>query len=801
LSKQPADRPVSAEEVRAVLEDLKRPAAALPTLTAAYSTLDRIARGQLVGRDQELAELMALWNRATSGEGQMMLVSGEPGIGKTRLVRELISLAEASGGKVLADGCHAEGGPPYAPLAAAIRETLEHSNSLDVPDFVLADLLTLAPHLQPRYPHVLPNPSLDPQFERQRMFDSFVTWCETLATQAPLLLVVEDVHWADGGTLNLLRHLARRVSKARLLLVITYRDTEVELDQAHPLHAILHDFNRERLAEELKLARLNHEQTHDLLAAMLSTAGAITPEFLDGIYKETEGNPFFIEEVCKGLIEQGKLYQAGGTWRRADMQTIVIPPSVRGAVLARIERLPTKAQDALRLAAIFGREFDFETLHAASEQGEESLLTALERAERAQLISEATRAGKIVYTFAHALIPFTLRESLSGLRRQRLHRHVGAVIETRRPNDFEALAYHYTAAGERGKALDYLRQAAERAQALYAYDPAIQHLKTALDLMQDGEQNELRMALLESLADAYSLRGERAKAIQVYQEALEVWRSIVNRDKWFAVRLHRKIGETFHRVAKEAEIEQFKTMVLTGLESASQLIEGEPPRPESVRLLTTLANYGYWSSYSHYEQTDTLSDKGEHYMRAAVAMAEQLDAPVELSAALESLADIYSTQGLLRERTETALRRLALSRDPRFTDRHEQVNILCQVGTALCSVGDYAQALTHLVEAERLAEQIGDLGKLIYALSIQIQCLFGLDRWEEILQIEDKRLALQARYGSERIGKICFQCGVSANVHGWRGEIELARDRREEAYQMMANGWGALENWPAIGHY
>jgi serine/threonine protein kinase/DNA-binding SARP family transcriptional activator len=800
LSKQPADRPASAEAVRAVLENLKRPAAVPSTLTAAYSTLDRIARGQLVGRDRELADLMVLWNRATSGEGQTILVSGEPGIGKTRLVRELISVAETSGGRVLAQGCHAEGGPPYAPLAAAIRETFEHSYSPDVPNFVLADLLTLAPHLHPRYPHVLPNPGLDPQFERQRMFDSFVTWCETLAAQAPLLLVVEDVHWADGGTLTLLRHLARRVSKARLLLVMTYRDTEIELDQAHPLHAILLDLNRERLAEELKLARLNHEQTRDLLAAMLPAAGDITPEFLEGIYNETEGNPFFIEEVCKGLIEQGKLYHAGGTWRRADMQAIVIPPSVRGAILARVERLPDKAQDALRLASILGREFDFETLGIASDQDEEALITALERAERAQLISEATRAGHIVYTFAHALIPFTLRESMSGLRRQRLHRRVGMAIETQRPSDFEALAYHFMAAGERDKAISYSRGAAERAQALYSYDTAIQHLETAIDLIQAGEKNELRLALLESLADAHRLHGERAKGIEIYQEALEVWRSIMNIDKWFAVRLYRKIGETFNLLAKEAEIERFRLIVISGLESALKFIEGEPPHLESTRLLTALANYAYWSSYG---PADALPDQGEmeHHARAAVAMAEQLDAPVELSAALEALANIYSAQGLIRERMQVALRRQTLSRDPRFTDRREQVNILCQVGEALCSIGDYTQALTHLLEAERLADEIRASDEVIHAWVFQIQCFFGLDRWEEILQIEDKRLALQARYGSDRIGRICRQCGVSAYVYGWRGEMELARSHREEVYNIHTKTWGTLENWPRIGHY
>jgi hypothetical protein len=116
-------------------------------------------------------------------------------------------------------------------------------------------------------------------------------------------------------------------------------------------------------------------------------------------------------------------------------------------------------------------------------------------------------------------------------------------------------------------------------------------------------------------------------------------------------------------------------------------------------------------------------------------------------------------------------------------------------------VGNYTQALTYLREAEQLADQTRDISKVIYALQLQIQCFFGLDRWEEILQVDEKRLALEQRYGKERVGRICFQCGVSANVYGWQGELELSHARREEAYDMMVGFWGSSENWPAIGHY
>jgi DNA-binding SARP family transcriptional activator len=768
-----------------------------------HAVLDRIVRGQLVGRERELAEATSLWSRAASGETQVLLMSGEPGIGKTRLVRELARVAQVSEGIVLTGGCHAEGEPPYSPLAKLIREATENQIHINFPEFILADLLTLAPHLRPYYPHIQPNPALDPWFEQQRVFDSFAAWCEMLANHAPLLIIVEDVHWASGGTLALLRHLVRRVRKARLLLVMTYRDIDVELDPAHPLKPVLLELQRERLAKNLQLAPLDREHIRDMLAALLSTPGAdITTEFIDSLYNETEGNPFFIEEVCKGLIEQGKLYHAGGIWRRADMQTIFIPPSVRSSIMARVEHLPASTQETLRLAAILGREFDIETLHGASAQNEDKLITALERAERAQLIEEFPHAGRAAYIFAHALIPFALRESLSSLRRQHLHHRVATAIENLHPDDVEALAHHFTAAARRDKAIHYSRQAAQRAKTIFDYEAAVQHLQTALDFMEAGEPVETHLVLLEDLGDAYNLSGRQEDAILRYREALNLFQNPKgDANKWTCIRLHRKIGESFNRLAARPELRQFNDLVLAGFENALKMIEGEPPHPESVRLLATLANYGYWSSIASYQQIETLSDKGEHYARAAIKMAEQLDTPAELSAALDSLASVYSTQGKLHERLAITLRRLEISRDPRFTDPGERLDILRQVGFALCSVGEYADALTYLREAELLADKIRNLNCVINVLEIQAQCLFGLDRWEEVLQVEDKRPALQAKYGSTRVGRICRQCGVSAYIHGLRGEMELSRFHREEAANMMTSAWGPLENWPAIGHF
>ncbi len=219
LSKEPGDRPGSAAEVGAGLSRLASGEAAEVVLEPAGqpAMLDRIVRGRLVAREQELVQARALWKRAAAGEGQVLLISGEPGIGKTRLVRELLTQVQVAGAWGLLGECYAEGGAPYAPFAQIVGQVLGDGagDGLDLPDFVLADLVALAPALRLRFPGVPANPPLDPQAEQQRLFENVAAFCAALSARAPVLLVVEDAHWADSGSLALLRHLARRIADAR----------------------------------------------------------------------------------------------------------------------------------------------------------------------------------------------------------------------------------------------------------------------------------------------------------------------------------------------------------------------------------------------------------------------------------------------------------------------------------------------------------------------------------------------------------------------------------------------------------
>jgi hypothetical protein len=764
---------------------------------SAYALFDRMQHGPLVGREREMGQAVAAWNRAAAGDGSTLLVSGEPGIGKSRLVRELARWSQAAGARVLAGDCFAEGAPPYAPQAQVLRQVFEDTaRDPDLPAYVLADLLRLAPNLAPRFPNLPLNPTLDAEFERERLFESFVTWCITLTQRAPLLLVVEDVHWADDGTLLLLRHLARRGRQSRLLMVITFRDAEVALDQAGSLRQVLLDFSRERLAQSLSLPRLNRDETGSLLAALLAP-GQIGGEVVDSIFRETEGNPFFVEEVCKGLLEEERLYEAGGTWHRRDPSQTVLATSGHAAILSRVERLPHPCQETLQLAAIIGRGFDFEVLKAAGAQDEDTLIGSLERAERALLVAEERQAGRLRFQFAHALIPFALSENLGQVRRQRIHQRVAAALEAKRPDDFEALAHHFAAAGERHLASAYARRAGERAAALYDYQTALEHQRAALALLELDPPDQARLALLEQIADLQSLCGEQVEAIVTYQAALALWRHLGSEDRWTAVRLYRKASEALYR-ASHTLAAPLTAAVRAGLEDALTLVEGQPPHLETVHLWIALANDAYWRSMIPGETAVAI----EPLAQAAIELAEQLDRPVELSAGLGALDRDYSSRGLYRERLQVAQRRLALSRDARFGDARERVSVLNQAALALQTVGEFSEGLPLAFEAEALAAQIRDVSGQANAMQLQSQCFFGLDRWDETLEVENRRKALEAEYGVDLLDRMCYYCGINANVMGWRGDYEEAGARRQESFDFMARVWGRqVETWPAIGHY
>lgn len=514
LNKDPDDRPSTAAEVLMALEDpdILNPQAAP---AKELSGLDRIVQGRMVGRKAEFNQTKDIWSQASKGKGQLLMVSGEPGVGKTRMTREIITHAEVSGGHSFVGASFAEGGTPYAPVRQILRHALQTAtlSNVDLPDAVLTDLLALVPDARTHFPQAS-DLSLDIQSDQDTLFEHITVFFNLLAAQSPLLVVLEDVHWADSGSLYLLRHLARNITAQPILLLGTYR--EVELDEALPFNETLHSLEREGLPTRIKLSRLTGEQTRDLLASMFEDE--ITDELLDGIYRETEGNPFFISEVCKALIESGKMFYENGKWDRPSIEEMGIPQSVRVAIQSRVAKLPENSQAVLTQAAVLGREFNFPTLKIALDEDEDTLIDALEDALDAQLIEELNGSGED-FAFSHALIPTSLVESLRTLKRRALHRRAARATLENNPDDVAALAHHYLEAGETEQAVYYLLKLGDQARALYAHQEAFDSYLQALDFLTEDYPRAANTQM--KLALAYEGGFDFDAAHQAYERAFD----------------------------------------------------------------------------------------------------------------------------------------------------------------------------------------------------------------------------------------------------------------------------------------
>ncbi|HYP47367.1 MAG TPA: AAA family ATPase, partial [Thermoleophilaceae bacterium] len=446
-----------------------------------------------VGRTEERERVRRRWSTARKGIRQALLVSGEPGIGKTRFTADAALDFYGEGAVVLFGHCPQELGAPYGGWIQALGHFVEHA-----PEAVLAahvdrhggELARLVPALTRRQPDAPPPTQTDPETERYLLFAAVLGLLELASEESPVVLVLDDLQWADRPTLALLAHAVAETHGSRLLLLATYRDTDLSRD--HPLTDTLADLRRERGVERLALRGL---EVRDVAAIMEAAAGHEMDEtalaLAREITAETGGNPFFVGEILRHLTESGALVRTeGGRWElKQDPARLGLPQSVREVIGRRVERLGESCLAVLSSAAVIGREFDLDLLARVVPQSEDELIDLLDRAVAASLLLErAERVG--AFAFAHNLINHTLYDDLGATRRMRVHRKIAEALEDLCGEEPGArlaeLARHWTVATspvDSAKAVAYSRQAGERALAELAPDEALSWFTNALELL------------------------------------------------------------------------------------------------------------------------------------------------------------------------------------------------------------------------------------------------------------------------------------------------------------------------------
>lgn len=691
-----------------------------------------------VGRAPERAALHQILDCATHGQGRVARVCGEAGIGKSRLVAEAKSSA-AQRGFVLFEGqCfQTDTTLPYAPLLDLFRSYCTQHPPNTVTDALrpfMSTLFRLLPDLALHFPNLMvfpASPSIEPEMEKRQLFAVMTHFLTEQAARHPVLLVVEDIHWCDDSSLDLLLHLTRRCRNVPLLVVVTYRSDELRPE----LRQWLAQLDRERSAQELLLGPLSRGDIDGMVRAILAREHGTDVDLLDTLVSLSEGNPFFVEELLKSFITTGELAFVDGTWKRASRQPS-IPRSIQEIMRQRTEHVSADAKQLLRFAAIAGRQFDFPLLQRVLHRDEDQLLPLLKELIAAQIVVEASADQ---FAFRHTLMRQAIYGELLARERMSLHHAIADALEflsassSLREARLMDLASHFYEAGAWAKALEYGQRAGEKMLALYAPRAAVEHLTHALDAaehLQIEPSSNVYLArgkAFETLGDFERARSDYEHALDIAHRASDVameWQSMMSLGFLWAERDYASAGSWFRQALDQTSIladptRRARSLNRVGnwLGNTGRVDEGLQAHQEALGI--------FEQQRDAHGMAETLDLLGITYgMRGDRVKA--VDCLGQAIALFRTLGDTQSLSSSLGMRavqsmpgSSTTTYSPLRTRDACVQDATESLRLARQLDSqagqafaentlahTLLSFGEFGLALSHAQEAQRIATEI-----------------------------------------------------------------------------------------------
>ncbi len=732
LRKEPTRRPPSAAVVLERLVEVSQPVPTELPIAAEVpvaSLLDRIARGRLVGRTEQLAQATQLWLRALSGQAGMLLISGEPGIGKTRLAQAIVAQARVGGATVLSGGCYEfEAMTPYLPMAEALLDWVHRVDDANLRAMLgntATELARLAPDIENRLGPLPASQVLEAEEQRLRLFDNVAHFFETLAGEQGLLLFVDDLHWADQGTLSLLSYLMRRLRSVRLLIVAGYR--EIELDRRHPLAEALVQWNRQRQVERIQLSRFTVAETNKLIATLFGQE-SVSDEFASAIFRETEGNPFFIEEVMKALIDHGQIYWVDDHWERDELEDLAIPQSIKEAIGRRLNRLSQACVDILHTAAVIGKDFPYPLLAEVASEAEEEILDALEEAIAAQLIRPLTGEA---FIFTHDKIREVLYDEILTVRRNRLHRQIGQALEDGLAGDpanqLEPLAYHLIAAGVLDKGMAYALQAAEKASNVFAYQEALEYYRQAMECALSLGDTAAQASILEAMGDIYRTTGPLMASIDHYQKTIDLQ---LDPERQAAIRV--KIGRVYNLIGDER-----------GIAVLERALQGLDEKKQPLLVSEAWAHLGRYYHYRCHYRTAI------EYFEKARELAEPFQDPEPLYYIYAYLAGAYQHLVRMKESIYWAEVTIAMGKK---LDHYSSIAVGHEfLAEDYAIMGYWEKALEAAKINHDIGKKIGSANRLSWSKFTEGQALLGLGKLRQATEEITSALDRATTIGEDRL--------------------------------------------------
>ena len=732
-----------------------------------------------VGHADELEQLLGAFHRMRRGRAQVVSLVGEAGIGKSRLIVEVMARLEEEGHlanvAVRHAACSSLGEPTYGVFGALFREAyrIEPADSLEVARQKLRDVLRSlgareddANAIAPVLAYVLGlegdhAPDLEPEQLRRQILLAARALVERRLDTMPLLIVIEDSHWADSASIDLLRQLVDQLADRSLMLLLSHRPDSIPPVVARAAQSVI------------RLAPLSTEDTRTLVSGLFSGAPDVLAQLQDFIATRAGGNPLFVEELVRNLVARGVLVRRGDGWAcTAACEGVDVPPSLRGLLLSRVDRLGADARRVLQEAAVLGAAFDEPLLHAAS-TAPQTLPAALDALVDADLLQAVDRRpGQARYRFTHGLVREVVYQNLLVARRTDMHERVGRALERaagprpERQSDLEALAHHWSLSADKLRGARYMIAAGDWARAVYANDDAIRHYERALETLAacpEGCDAEARSAR-EQLADLLALTARRADALTHYEAVLKA--VDLAGEGPAAARLQRKLGG-LHWDAGDRE--RAAACFAAGLELLGQ--GGDPI--ERAHLFQEMGRLAFRAG-----DNARAIDWAERALAEATREVEGAKAAAMRAQAYNTLGVALARMGRLPEAVEQIERSLALA------EAHGLLPDACRGYTnlgVLYSSVDPRRSIETCLRGLETAKKVGDLGfqSRLYANLAVAYCALT-DRCEaEGIEAAQTAIDLDRRLGL--LDHLAVPLIVLGQIHQCHGEHREAFTMYEEA--------------------
>ncbi len=758
--------------------------------------LGAVPENALIARANEVARVRGVVDSVRNCAGRLILLSGEPGVGKTRLAQEIALICRASGMYVAAGQCYQPQQSvafyPFLTIVKRLRSvawSLLHIDPLDR----WPQLRALVPELPED--RVISDIPVSSDGDQQRLFWAVTGLIDLISRDMPVALALDDLHWADQSSVELLHHLARELRSAPVLLLGTYRD--VDVGRRHPFRGVLRNLHREHLSEEISVKRLDQTETSALIHSMLD-GGEVSADFANVVYTQTEGNAFFVQEVVRTLVERGDAYRQDGTWKYRNEEDVTVPRTVQEVIGERLARLSESTQSLLREASVLGTTFEFDDLEAMSGLSEIDLESSLEEASYSRLI----RGGESdTYHFNHALVQRVLYRHLSPGRRRRLHRSAAEAIEQqpRRVREQRAaeLAWHFMEAGDRARALPHTVMAADQAEERFAHREAVRLYRLALDSLDERDGIAVRALILEKLGWVLTNYGRYAEARQEVEHSRSLYRTV--RDLAAEVRVTVQLGSVYRAMGSPdtaidnvqalldrldpnvhpQEVAELNIVLETLCYTTGRFEEGLRAAEQAVHLSRTTGDFAALARAKTGRGSELVMLsrllEGIDVLEQAIAVPGADKDPYNLSRALENLSQAHLLRGNMQRSLELTRRSLAVAE--RIQSPWDTAMALYSAGSALRLSGDWEGARIQLEQCDELRRSLAPSWWSIYGiLEFAALCIDSGDLSRaralisEALNIAQQSGHLEGRRAVERL---------QSHMDIWQGRPEAAVNRLE----------------------